>query len=337
MNVAGALTARVQHLTPIPQVLTRRQQLALAAKDKDKEEKRGRGRGGGRGRGRGKAKGMDGSKSSEPPPEHVPEKDGSDMDVDPNASSSKRAAMCTPERKKLFHDDEGSPMKDVGSPDKAPEPSPEVKPKKSKRPRGGKGPNTPQKEGETSEPDPKAKPKTKAAPRKTKKPDPAPEPSPPVEKANPDPKPKPKPASRKSQKPKAEVEKEAKPSKAKSDSSDSKWDNARKVLVDAKADPASLHHMVRLFTATTWDERPTPNKMQQWGFSLYHDNYRVGILQRKGPGKPKTHAMTISGGPSCKHIGIPLEASYMVVSFLFALGQHLGRYVGTHHYCQLTC
>lgn len=92
---------------------------------------------------------------------------------------------------------------------------------------------------------------------------------------------------------------------------------AEGVLVEAKLDPPSWHHASKLFEATQVGEREPLEKFHHWGFSMYHQSKRVGLLQSKGTGK-KVHVLSFSGGPSCTHIGIPLAAAYMMVGVLFA-------------------
>ena len=265
--------------SPVCEVLTRREQLALKAQEKEENQtNQGRARGGGRGRG-GRGRGRKSKKVEDQAhePEHVPEiPDDNAMDVDgARSSSSKRAVMCTPERRKLFLDteDEISPTKNLEKDPKVDKPSPAVKPKKAKRAK--RGPKTPKsKSTETSQPEPvNTQPEVES--EKAEK---VPNVKPPTERQI-------------------------------------RW--AEGVLVEAKSDPPSWHHASKLFEATQVGEREPLEKFHHWGFSMYHQSKRVGLLQSKGTGK-KVHVLSFSGGPSCTHIGIPLAAAYMMVGVLFA-------------------
>ena len=269
------------------EVLTRREQLHLNAKMKEeKQNGGGTTRGGGRGRGRGgRGRGKKIQPSTEPSgpaPEKVPEPHGveSDMDLDKQVSSSKRATMCTPERRKLFHDtgDEISPSKDKDDKD-----SPPIKPKKSKRPKRAQ--KTP-------------KSKSNAAGSKDK---PSEEPS--ITPPETEPSRNVEPAEEKETKVKPPTDRQK------------TW--AEGALMDAKNDSPSWDHVTKLFEATKKDEREPYPKMHYWGLSMYSHTRRVGLLQQqKGKGK-KVHVMSFSGGAVCTHIGIPLAATCLVVRFLF--------------------
>ena len=189
------------------------------------------------------------------------------MDLEKAVTSSKRASMCTPERRKLFHDsaDEITPSKDkvaAGSPDKKDDKeSPPIKPKKAKRPR-------------RAQKTPKSKSNARGS---TDKPSEEPaitqpeiEPSQNVEPA------------------------EGKDPKVKPPTDRQKtW--AEGVLMDAKNDSPSWDHVTKLFEATKKDEREPCPKMHYWGFSMYYLTRRVGILQQQGKGK-KVHVMSFGGG-----------------------------------------
>ena len=285
----------------MPQVLTRRDQLGLKAQEKeDKQNQKGSGRGGGRGRGRGRGA-KPKTKPSEPEPENVPGEDVQDGSaVGSKASSSKRAVMCTPERRKLFHDtdNEISPLK--GAPEAGPaadeKESPPVKAKKAKRRR--KQQKTP-KADKTSAPQPEeAMPVDEPAPEL-----PQPEPANLGEVAMP-----------------AEVE-SAQPKPVKPPTSH-QVSFAKSTLEDALSDPPTLAHVEKLFAATTVAEREMSlDKQIYWGYSLYYNTRRVGLLQLKGSAKRKSHVMSFGGG-CCKHIGIPLEASRLMVGGSFVLFSH---------------
>ena len=202
------------------------------------------------------------------------------MDLDKQVSSSKRATMCTPERRKLFHDtgDEISPSKDKDDKD-----SPPIKPKKSKRPKRAQ--KTP-------------KSKSNAAGSKDK---PSEEPS--ITPPETEPSRNVEPAEEKETKVKPPTDRQK------------TW--AEGVLMDAKNDSPSWDHVIKLFEATKKDERDPYPKMHYWGLSMYYNTRRVGLLQQqKGKGK-KVHVMSFSGGAVCTHIGIPLAATCLVVRFLF--------------------
>ena len=298
-------------IDPIPRgkVLTRRQQLKVAAEEKaDKlAEKEGKkqpapkagGRGRGRGRGRGKSKVVD--------PETVPEPHGevssptknrvdSDMEVDEQKVSQKRP-MHTPERRQLFPD--GA---DMGvSPAKATDgsvPSPPVKQdrKRSKqaavkskakaeaRPgRSNQNPKSPAKEVEkTSKHEKKVDKKGKDTDKEGGKDG------------------------------EQEGDKEIKPVRPPSQKL-IKW--AHDHLAEAKQDSSAWFFVIKLFEGTKVAERSCDTKIfGNFSFSMYWRTRRVGLLQKQVGGGSK-HLMSYGGG-ICQHIGIPYTACRLVVRIL---------------------
>ena len=92
---------------------------------------------------------------------------------------------------------------------------------------------------------------------------------------------------------------------------------AQNILREAKNDPAALFFAEKMFDAAKVPERNWARKMDHWGFSMYWEARRVGLLQRTGSGKKKTHVCSFSGGQVCSHIGIPMAACLCFVRTSF--------------------
>lgn len=95
--------------------------------------------------------------------------------------------------------------------------------------------------------------------------------------------------------------------------SDRMYRRAMNTLIEAKRDPASWFHVVRLWKAIDGKIRkdnPAMKKFDHWGFSMYWLTCRVGLLHKKG--KVSSHVLSFGGG-FCNDIGMPLEAAYMYV------------------------
>ena len=93
---------------------------------------------------------------------------------------------------------------------------------------------------------------------------------------------------------------------------------AEEALKEAKADPSAWFHAQKMFQATELGERQWARKMTYWGFSMYWEARRVGLLQAQTPGnKKKKHLCSFSGQQICTHIGIPMAAALMFVGSLF--------------------
>ena len=292
-------------LTQCPgKVLTRRQQLRVAAEEKaDKlAEKEGKkqpapkagGRGRGRGRGRGKAKVVD--------PETVPEPHGevssptkksvdSDMEVDEQKVSQKRP-MHTPERRKLFKDDDDM----VVTPAKATDgsvPYPPVKQdrKRPKRAAVKSKAKEPKARGSTENPKFPAKELAKTSQHEKK-------------------------GDKNGKDTDKEGDKEIKPVRPPSQKLQ-KW--AHEHLVEAKQDSSAWFFVIKLFEGTKVAERSCDTKMMtHFNFSMYWRTRRVGLLQKQDGGGSK-HLMSYGGG-HCQHIGIPYMACRLVVRILIVLG-----------------
>lgn len=266
-------------------MLTRRNQLAMAAKIKEENEnKKGRGRGGGRGRGRGRQ----GKKDPKPEkgnnvhPEEVPEKTTGVTGLEDAATSTKRPQMCTPERRRLFVEEGGSPKNEEVMPPEVPgmSTSPPIK-QPAKRSKGAA----------------KAKAKSKAVveskvEEKTEQPKGAGKGCPPNEVEN----------------------KDDKNEKTKRPPTKNQVDWAKKELTDAKtSDQAQWDHALKLFEAVKVPERSCVEKYMYWSLSMYWTTRRVGLLQKQCGGAPK-HVLSFGGG-HCSHIGIPFEAARLYVGF----------------------
>ena len=268
---------------PSLQVLTRREQLGLAAKQKEDKQATGKGggRGGGRGRGRGR-KASNTTKASEP--EHVPEPlgaNGSEKDCEMEtekeypSASLKRPAMQTPERRRLFPDDMPPGCSEV-SPSKPPGmvASPPIRQDRKKPKRAAKSKA-------------KAKAKSKAALPTEEEP--------------------------RSGEGKGEEVKE--PSGPRQPSNRvTQW--AMTKLAEAKQDSPAWHHVCKLFEGTNVPERSCGDKLMYFSFSMYWLTRRVGLLQKQPMGGNK-HLLSFGGG-HCIHIGIPYVASRLYVGYSVA-------------------
>ena len=94
-----------------------------------------------------------------------------------------------------------------------------------------------------------------------------------------------------------------------------KW--AIDTLTEAKGDPASWFHAVKLFEGVKLAEKSCSAKWTYWQNSMYWTTRRVGVLQRKTGGGLK-HVLSFGGG-HCKHIGIPFVATQLFVRNLIVL------------------
>ena len=115
--------------------------------------------------------------------------------------------------------------------------------------------------------------------------------------------------------------------------------SAMKALMEAKADDAAWHHVLRLFKAmeapevTRENQHETLEKRQHWSLSMYWDSKRIGLLQKRPSGKGAAHVLSFGGG-HCLHIGLPLEAirmyaGHQVVFLLSAVhGTSTGKHMG---------
>jgi hypothetical protein len=268
----------------------------MAAKAKEDKEDGKNGRGGGRGRGKGRGKGRGRTKKPAQAPEDVPEKSGDDMDM--SMKPAKRANMCTPERRQLFPesgDDKVTPTKGsqggaMGSSGEPPVSSPPVRQKKAKRAKRSQ--KTPKK----TEPDQKETTGDKCLSVD----------QPPKGDAS-----EPKDACNlKGNKPKNEP--------APPTATQIAW--AQATFDENQGDPSFTFFAKKMFGAVKEPERNCATKMKHWGFSMYWDARRVGVLQAKGEGKKKkVHVFCFSGRPSCTHIGIPMAAALMYVGISVAV------------------
>ena len=269
-------------------MLTRRQQLGLAAKQKEEKQATGKGvsRGGGRGRGRGR-KASNKTKASEP--EDVPEPLGDNgngkdcemgSDKENQSTSLKRPAMQTPERRKLFADDmspgcpKDSPSKPAGMVASPPIRQDKKKPKRAAKCKA------------------KAKAKSKAEVSMEEEP--------------------------KSGEEKGGEVKEPTGPRAPSDRA-KQWAMAK--LVEAKQDPPAWLHVCKLFEGTKIPERSSGDKLMYFSFSMYWRTRRVGLLQKQPTGGNK-HLLSFGGG-HCIHIGIPYVASRLYVGYSVASTLHV--------------
>ena len=263
------------------QVLTRREQLGLAAdmkaeKEEQKVKGKGKGRAGGRGRGRGRGKvGVDPSKVAEP--ETTPEK--------PKPSKRAPVPVDTPERRELFPE----PPAPVAS-------SPAVKqPKKRIRGKGKAKVAMPEETAESHEPVP----------------DPVDEKAAPKQKAKSRAKPKAKPSAADPADPAdASTTKERKIGKA-------TQKTALDLLKGMKgSDEAGWYHAKELYKALKYhklsDRREVP-KWDFWSLSMYWGTGRVGVLQKHHQ-KGFTHIISF-GGVHVKNIAMSAHAARMFVTW----------------------
>ena len=278
-------------------MLTRREQLGLAAKGDEKTDgEKAPAKGGGRGRGKGgKGRGRGGRGKKQGDPE--------DMEVEKVAS--KRPPEKTPEKspgKNLNGDEfEGSPKKSLAEEfEKAVAASPPIRQEKKRSKAAAKEKAKEDKEGvevkkqekkDTQKTDQKTEevPKESRRSKKAKKDEGDTEKKEGVEE-------------------KEEVDKEKKQPRP---PSKSQVDVAKHEMMEYKDDPASWAHVERLYEATKISERECTPKSMYWSYSMYWGTHRVGLLQKQTSGK-NTHVTSLGGG-HCIHIGIPTEACKMVV------------------------
>ena len=265
------------------EVLTRREQLLLAAKSKENKQK---GRGRGRGRGRGKA-----NRATSNAPEHEAELDnGEDQGLEEKASASTKRPIASPTRRKLCFDSDNAntPAKEMHmeiSPAKS-EKDKESPPVKQKKKRTKRATKNDAKKVEVNKEDDGAA----ASSQPDKQPQPPAQPE---------------------QERKAKTIPRIPPTQ-----SQQTW--AEEALKEAKADPSAWFHVKKLFEATEVGERQWARKMMYWGFSMYWEARRVGLLQAKTPGsKKKNHVCSFSAQQLCAHIGIPMAATLLLVGSLF--------------------
>ena len=110
---------------------------------------------------------------------------------------------------------------------------------------------------------------------------------------------------------------------------------AEEALKEAKEDPPAWFHVKKLFEATEVGERQWARRMTYWGFSMYWEARRVGLLQAKASGsKKKTHLCSFSAQQLCTHIGIPMAAALLFVGSLFGFKALESN---THDYRHPTC
>lgn len=287
-------------------MLTRRQQLGLAAQKKEDSQK-----GKGRGRGRGRGKKANPEVNDEPT---NPDEGNLDKHDAPDEAMSECHGDKSPERRELFPENSGSTPSKPKPDASASKPS-EVKgdmdsapPKKKTR-----APRKP-KRGATSTP-------TKVLPSQTagesnggtgeSKDNAA---SPPVK--------QPKKRTKKGPGAKADVpmdaaaEPVAPPAEPKETKgpSDRITKRAKDHIIQARKDPASWFHIQRLWGAMKGkNTKPTPcmKKMEHWGWSMYWITKRVGVLEKRGT--TSSHVASFGGG-FCADIDLPLEAAYMYVA-----------------------
>ncbi|CAK9032793.1 unnamed protein product [Durusdinium trenchii] len=253
----------------MPEVLTRRVQLGLAADHKE-ESKQGKGRGKGRGRGRGKKTKTDAVDHEEVPAAPAAE------------SSSKRGPPATPERRRLDFDVAASP--DHHASDLAEKGTPPVRQEKKRVKATAKGKaaakSAKAEQPAKHEPDTGNEPSTKETKKRARK----------GKKAGTEPAPEPAPSGQ--PKPVGEAVPHADPAppedavvRGKKGPSERAIKGALKHLAEAKEDPASWLHVIKL-----WDvmdnmvhtkENPNLPKMQYWSYSMYWQSGRVGLLQKR--------------------------------------------------------
>ncbi len=263
-------------------MLTRRQQLALAAQQKQEKEEmkasgRGGSRGGGRGgRGKGRGRGKKAPKEIQHPEDVVMEA----PDVEKKSSSSKGVVgQSTPERRRLFPE---SPVakREHPEPVVASTRSTPVKqePKKARKTRKAKTNEGPEGKGDSKD---AKKQDAQEAGGKQKEED------------------------------AKEKEDNEKKNKNKQPPTKAQQDQAMQELTEAKADPAVWEHVLKLFEATHTPERDHAGRLTYWALSMYWNTHRVGLLQ-KHAGRASTHVLSMGGG-HCKHIGIPAAACRLFV------------------------
>lgn len=289
-------------LQEMPEVLTRRVQLGLAADHKE-ESKQGKGRGKGRGRGRGKKTKTDAVDHEEVPAAPAAE------------SSSKRGPPATPERRRLDFDVAASP--DHHASDLAEKGTPPVRQEKKRVKATAKGKaaakSAKAEQPAKHEPDTGNEPSTKETKKRARK----------GKKAGTEPAPEPAPSGQ--PKPVGEAVPHADPAppedavvRGKKGPSERAIKGALKHLAEAKEDPASWLHVIKL-----WDvmdnmvhtkENPNLPKMQYWSYSMYWQSGRVGLLQKR-VGEGSVHVCSF-GGATCTKISLPLKAAFMWVGAL---------------------
>ncbi|CAK9084998.1 unnamed protein product [Durusdinium trenchii] len=268
-NIEDKSTAMPPKDREMPEVLTRRVQLGLAADHKE-ESKQGKGRGKGRGRGRGKKTKTDAVDHEEVPAAPAAE------------SSSKRGPPATPERRRLDFDVAASP--DHHASDLAEKGTPPVRQEKKRVKATAKGKaaakSAKAEQPAKHEPDTGNEPSTKETKKRARK----------GKKAGTEPAPEPAPSGQ--PKPVGEAVPHADPAppedavvRGKKGPSERAIKGALKHLAEAKEDPASWLHVIKL-----WDvmdnmvhtkENPNLPKMQYWSYSMYWQSGRVGLLQKR--------------------------------------------------------
>ena len=273
-----------------PDVLTRRQQLGLAAQAKE-NSKDGKGRGRGRG---GKGRGKVGARPA-------------DATTIKRAVENQDGEASTP-RRKLFEDEPGDvePSQASAMTSGMDVDPPAAKPSenKPKRVRGKRTPAPPKAEEAPMNSSPPIKQKKKRAkgPKDAKEQEHVPENVPPQHPSPSQPD-VPEPAE-------APAEKIAKqPGKAKIKSSEN-------ALNDAQKDPASWHHVLKLWGAldtlkVSKGELGSVPKFQYWSFSFYWKTNRVGLLTKSVGGK-YVHRASF-GGSTCCSMAMPLKAALLFV------------------------
>eukprot|EP00435_Cladocopium_sp_Y103_P053254 s115_g17.t1 len=277
-------------------VLTRRQQLGLAAEAKE-DSKNGKGRGRGRGgKGRGK----------------VRERPADATTIKPAEQENNNGEASTP-RRKLF-DDESDDKVSKGSAiasgmDVDPPASEPTEKKPAKRVRGKRAPAPPKVEEApmTSSPPIKQKKKRAKGPKDAEGKQDMPEKVPPQGPAPSQPEPA-EPATEKASK---------LPGKAKIKSSEN-------ALKEAQKDPATWHHVQKLWGAlrtlkvSKGDLSSVP-KFQYWSYSWYWKTNRVGLLTKSLGGKDVHRASF--GGALCSSMSTPLQAALL---YVVALVEYMG-------------
>ena len=290
-----------------PEVLTRRQQLGLAAQAKE-NSKEGKGRGRGRGgKGRGK----------------VRERPADATTIKPCAANENEGGEESTPRRKLFDEcdvakpSEGSSMAsgmDVDPPVAKPSES------KPKRVRGKRAPAPAKVEEPPMNSSPPIKQKQKRAKGEGGKGN-VPEQVPPQHPAPSQPD-LPEPAE-------APAEKVSKqPGKAKVKSSEN-------ALKEAQKDPASWHHVQKLWLAldtlkVSKGELGSVPKFQYWSFSWYWKSNRVGVLTKSLGGKDVHRASF--GGSTCRSMSMPLKAALLFVVALVIQGLAISKQTSIYIY-----
>lgn len=287
-------------------VLTRREQLGLAADAKDDTKKgRGRGRGCGRGRGKIAERPVDGeilgSKTANEEEEPIdpvrrldfsendengPAEPPKEMEVDPAPKKRTRAKPKAKAKAKAKGNDE-APPNDAAEAEVPMASSPPIKQKKKR----AKGPSK-----DAAAPDAEPVPSAAAAA--------------------------------------AAGDVEAVPAeKGKKGPGRAaiKW--AENHLKESSQDPAALWHMSRLWgfetikvSQETWGSFPKPT---YFGYSMYWKTRRVGLLVKGPTSKDSTH-VTSFGGERCRSISLSLKAAMMFVAALVVI-QGIGRNQTNEH------